>query len=49
MLSSGWSRFAHRFAKYYRTAELWVPPRIKLREWMFIPFGGAPPIRHKGF
>ncbi len=49
MLSSGWSRFAHRFATYYRTAELWVPPRIKLREWMFIPFGNAPPIRHKGF
>lgn len=49
MLSSGWSRFAHRFAKYYRSAELWIPPRIKLREWMFIPFGGAPPIRHKGF
>lgn len=22
---------------------------MKTREWMFIPFGGAPPIRHKGF
>jgi DNA primase small subunit len=49
MLSTGWSRFAHRFATYYRTAELWVPPRMKLREWMFIPFGNSPPIRHKGF
>ena len=49
MLSTGWSRFAHRFATYYRSAELWIPPRMKLREWMFIPFGNSPPIRHKGF
>ena len=26
-----------------------VAPRIKTREWMFIPFGGAPPLRHKSF
>ena len=48
-MSQGWARFAHRFGQYYRMADLWSPPRIKTREWMFIPFGGAPPIRHKGF
>jgi len=48
-MSQGWARFAHRFGQYYRTADLWSPPRIKTREWMFIPFGGTPPIRHKGF
>jgi len=46
---SGWSTFAHRFTQYYRTAELWTPPRLRNREWMFIPFGPAKPIRHKGF
>ena len=25
------------------------PSSLRTREWMFIPFGGAPPIRHKGF
>ncbi|MGB2446715.1 MAG: DNA primase small subunit domain-containing protein, partial [Candidatus Poseidoniaceae archaeon] len=25
------------------------PPRMPKREWMFIPFGGAPPLRHKSF
>lgn len=48
-MSSGWARFAHRFGQYYRTSEFWTPPRLKSREWMFIPFGGATPIRHKGF
>ena len=46
---SGWAKFAHRFTQYYRTAPLWSPPRLKSREWMFIPFGPAKPIRHKGF
>ena len=46
---SGWARFAHRFTQYYRTAELWTPPRLRTREWMFIPFGGGTPIRHKSF
>ena len=46
---SGWSTFAHRFTQYYRTADLWTPPRLKSREWMFIPFGPGKPIRHKGF
>lgn len=48
-MAAGWARFAHRFGAYYRSAEFWTPPRLKTREWMFIPFGGAPPIRHKGF
>ncbi len=46
---SGWAKFAHRFTQYYRTAPLWSPPRLRSREWMFIPFGPAKPIRHKGF
>ena len=48
-MASGWARFAHRFGQYYRSAPLWSPPRIRTREWMFIPFGGAPPLRHKSF
>ena len=48
-MATGWARFAHRFGAYYRSSEFWTPPRMKTREWMFIPFGGAPPIRHKGF
>lgn len=48
-MSSGWARFAHRFGQYYQHATLWSPPRVKTREWMFIPFGGAPPLRHKSF
>lgn len=48
-MSTGWARFAHRFGQYYRSSDFWTPPRLKSREWMFIPFGGAPPIRHKGF
>ena len=48
-MSDGWARFAHRFGQYYQNAPLWSPPRIKTREWMFIPFGGAPPLRHKSF
>ena len=48
-MAAGWARFAHRFGAYYRSSEFWAPPRLKTREWMFIPFGGAPPIRHKGF
>lgn len=48
-MATGWARFAHRFSAYYRSSEFWAPPRMKTREWMFIPFGGAPPIRHKGF
>ena len=49
MFSSGWARFAHKFTNYYKTSSFWTPPRMKFREWMFIPFGNVPPIRHKGF
>lgn len=45
----GWATVAHKFSSYYRTASLWHPPRLSRREWMFIPFGGAPPLRHQGF
>ena len=49
MFSSGWARFAHQFTNYYRKSPLWSPPRTRFREWMFIPFGNSPPIRHKAF
>lgn len=49
MFSTGWARFAHKFTNYYRSNQLWSPPRTRFREWMFIPFGNSPPIRHKGF
>tara|TARA_B100000900_G_C20594194_1_gene722738 strand:+ start:2336 stop:3541 length:1206 start_codon:yes stop_codon:yes gene_type:complete len=48
----GWSRFALRFGDYYKSLDhnqLWVPPRLKSREWMFIPWGSRPPDRHRGF
>ena len=49
MFSTGWARFAHQFTNYYRNSKLWSPPRTRFREWMFIPFGNTPPIRHKAF
>ncbi|MDB3871096.1 hypothetical protein N9318_02150 [Euryarchaeota archaeon] len=48
----GWSRFALRFSDYYNSLDhntLWVPPRLRSREWMFIPWGSKPPDRHRGF
>ncbi len=45
----GWSLFAHRFEQYYRSFDGWIPPRLRTREWMFIPFGGGRPLRHLGF
>jgi DNA primase small subunit len=48
----GWSRFALRFSDYYKSldsTEIWVPPRLRNREWMFIPWGSRPPDRHRGF
>lgn len=48
----GWSRFALRFSDYYKSLnhdDLWVPPRLRNREWMFIPWGSKPPDRHRGF
>ena len=47
-----WSRFALRFSDYYKSLDhnsLWVPPRLRSREWMFIPWGSKPPDRHRGF
>ena len=49
MASTGWARFAHQFGRYYQTSQFWRPPRMPKREWMFIPFGGSPPLRHKAF
>ena len=51
-MAGGWSRFALRFSEYYGSldsASLWTPPRFKSREWMFVPWGGAPPDRHRAF
>jgi len=49
MSATGWATFAHRFSEYYRTTELWSPPRISSREWMLTPFGGKKPLRHRAF
>lgn len=46
---TGWAHFARKFQQYYQQSRLWTPPQISSREWMFIPFGGSPPIRHIGF
>jgi len=49
-MASGWSRFALRFSEYYQSldvSDLWVPPRLRSREWMFIPWGSKPPDRHR--
>ena len=51
-MAGGWSRFALRFSEYYGSldpASLWTPPRLRSREWMFVPWGGAPPDRHRAF
>jgi DNA primase small subunit len=48
----GWSRHALKFSDYYSSLnhhKLWTPPRLKSREWMFIPWGSRPPERHRGF
>lgn len=45
----GWSTFAHRFGRYYADHEMWIPPRLRTREWMFMPFGGGTPVRHRAF
>jgi DNA primase small subunit len=51
-MAGGWSRFALRFSEYYDSISpdsIWTPPRLRNREWMFIPWGGAPPDRHRAF
>ena len=49
MASSGWAKYALKFSDYYKNTELWVPPRIGMREWMLAPFGNNKPLRHKSF
>lgn len=41
-----------RFSEFYGSTtpeQIWVPPRLKNREWMFVPWGGAAPDRHRAF
>ena len=52
LMAEGWSRHALRFSEYYASLDhrnIWTPPRLKSREWMFIPWGSRPPDRHRGF
>lgn len=51
-MSVGWARYAFKFSEYYnsrKVEEMWFPPRLRTREWMFIGFDKAPPRRHIGF
>ena len=51
-MSVGWARYAFKFGEYYRNMhlnDLWIPPRLRTREWMFVGFDGNPPERHRGF
>ena len=51
-MSEGWSRFALRFSRYYASLspnDIWTPPRLRNREWMFIQWGDKPVDRHRGF
>jgi len=51
-MSVGWARYAFKFSEYYNSRnidQLWIPPRLRTREWMFIGFDKVPPKRHIGF
>ena len=51
-MAKGWSRIGSRFADFYRSLEpsdIWLPPRIRRREWMFMPWGDRPTDRHRSF
>ena len=51
-MAKGWSRIGSRFADFYRSLspdDLWVPPRLRNREWMFMPWGDRPTDRHRSF
>ncbi len=51
-MSVGWAKYAFKFAEYYNRRsidEMWYPPRLRSREWMFIGFDDRPPERHRGF
>ena len=51
-MSVGWAKYAFKFAEYYNNCsieDMWYPPRLRSREWMFIGFDDRPPERHRGF
>jgi len=51
-VAAGWSRFALRFAQFYQSLsvnDLWTPPQLRKREWMFVPWGDRSVDRHRGF
>ena len=51
-MSVGWSRYAFKFGQYYQACkpdDMWYPPRLRSREWMFVGFDDRPPERHRGF
>ena len=51
-MAEGWSHFAVRFSDYYNSltqTNIWTPPRLKNREWMFVPWGNRIPKRHRSF
>ena len=51
-MAEGWSRFALRFSRYYNSlqpTDIWTPPRLRNREWMFIQWGDKPVDRHRAF
>ena len=51
-MSVGWARYAFKFGQYYQGCkpdDMWYPPRLRSREWMFVGFDERPPERHRGF
>jgi len=51
-MSVGWARYAFKFGEYYKAChpdDMWYPPRLRSREWMFDGFDERPPERHRGF
>ena len=51
-MSVGWARYAFKFGEYYKSCsveDMWYPPRLRTREWMFDGFDDRPPERHRGF
>ena len=51
-MSVGWARYAFKFGEYYKNCnldEMWYPPRLRTREWMFDGFDDRPPERLRGF
>lgn len=52
MVESRWARAAHRFGNWYKQATLdavWLPPRLRFREWMFEQWTVGRYDRHLGF